>query len=105
MHFMSVCHNMFVSTTFLSEVQFRILLSSVKSPVLYNASSKGTTTHFPFVTLPKCLILKWKEFTTEYVRFEAFTAVIMKTALFVDINTQLIPHRRHITSPLQSPAG
>jgi hypothetical protein len=29
----------------------------------------------------------------------------MKKAVFWDIQTQFIPHRRHITSPLQSPAG
>jgi hypothetical protein len=37
--------------------------------------------------------------------FEVFTAVTMKNAVFSDIKTQFIPHRRHITSPLQSPAG
>jgi hypothetical protein len=29
----------------------------------------------------------------------------MKNAVFRDIKTQFVPHRRHITSPLQSPAG
>jgi hypothetical protein len=29
----------------------------------------------------------------------------MKNAVFWDIKTQIVPHRRHITSPLQSPAG
>jgi hypothetical protein len=29
----------------------------------------------------------------------------MKNAVFWDIKTQFIPYRRHITSPLQSPAG
>jgi hypothetical protein len=29
----------------------------------------------------------------------------MKYAVFWDIKTQFVPHRRHITSPLQSPAG
>jgi hypothetical protein len=40
-----------------------------------------------------------------YVRFEVFTAVIVKNIVFCDIKTQFVPHRRHITSPLQSPAG
>jgi hypothetical protein len=40
-----------------------------------------------------------------YVRFEVFTAVTMKIAVFWDIKTQFVRHRRHITSPLQSPAG
>jgi hypothetical protein len=40
-----------------------------------------------------------------YVRFEVFTAVNMKNVVFWDIKTQLVPHRRLITSPLQSPAG
>jgi hypothetical protein len=39
------------------------------------------------------------------VRFEVVTAVTMKNAVYWDIRTQFIPHRRHITSPLQSPAG
>jgi hypothetical protein len=29
----------------------------------------------------------------------------MKKAVFCDIKTQFVPHRRHITSPLQSPAN
>jgi hypothetical protein len=29
----------------------------------------------------------------------------MKNAVFWDIETQFVPHRRHITSPLQFPAG
>jgi hypothetical protein len=31
-------------------------------------------------------------------------AVTMKNVVFWDIKTQFVPHRRHITSPLQSPA-
>jgi hypothetical protein len=34
-----------------------------------------------------------------------FTAVTMKNVVFWDIKTQFVPHRRHMTSPLQSPAG
>jgi hypothetical protein len=40
-----------------------------------------------------------------YGRFEAFTAVTMKNVVFWDIKTHFIPHRRHITSPLHSPAS
>jgi hypothetical protein len=39
------------------------------------------------------------------LRFELFTAVTMKNAVFWDIKPQFVPHRRHITSPPQSPAG
>jgi hypothetical protein len=39
------------------------------------------------------------------VRSEVFTAVTMKNVVFWDIKTQFVPHRRHITSLLQSPAG
>jgi hypothetical protein len=39
------------------------------------------------------------------VSFEGLTAVTMKNAVVWDIRTQIVPHRRHITSPLQSPAG
>jgi hypothetical protein len=40
-----------------------------------------------------------------YVRFEVFTAVTVKNAVFWDMKTQFVLLRRHITSPLQSPAG
>jgi hypothetical protein len=39
------------------------------------------------------------------VRFEVFMAVILKNTVFWDIKTQFVPHGRHITYPLQSPAG
>jgi hypothetical protein len=39
-----------------------------------------------------------------YVRFEVFTAVTMKNVVFCDIKPQIVPHRRHVTSPLQSSA-
>jgi hypothetical protein len=39
------------------------------------------------------------------VRFDVFTAVTMKNVVFWDIKTQFVLHRRHITSPLHSPAG
>jgi hypothetical protein len=38
-------------------------------------------------------------------RVEVFTAVTMKNAVFWDIKTQFVLHRRHNMSPLQSPAG
>jgi hypothetical protein len=38
-----------------------------------------------------------------YVGFEVSKTVTMKNAVFWDIKTQFVPHRRHITSPLQSP--
>jgi hypothetical protein len=34
-----------------------------------------------------------------------FTAVTMMNAVFWDIKSQFVPHRRHITPPLQSPPG
>jgi hypothetical protein len=39
------------------------------------------------------------------VRFEVFTAVTMKNAIYCDIKTQFVPHRRHIKTPLQISAG
>jgi hypothetical protein len=36
---------------------------------------------------------------------EVFTAVTMKNVVFWDIITRFVLHRRHITSPLQSPAS
>jgi hypothetical protein len=41
----------------------------------------------------------------EGVRFEVFTAVTVKNAVFWDIKTQFVLHKRHITPPLQSPAS
>jgi hypothetical protein len=41
----------------------------------------------------------------KHVICEGFTAVTMKNVVFWDIDTQFVPHRRHITSPLQSPAA
>jgi hypothetical protein len=48
---------------------------------------KFTTTHCPV-----------------HVRSEVLTAMTMKNAVFWDIKAQFVPHRRHITSPLHSPA-
>jgi hypothetical protein len=39
------------------------------------------------------------------VRSQVFTAVIKKNVVFWDIKTQFVLHRRHITSPLHSPAS
>jgi hypothetical protein len=39
------------------------------------------------------------------VSSDVLTAVTMKNAVFWDIKTQFVPHRRHITSPLQIPAS
>jgi hypothetical protein len=36
------------------------------------------------------------------VTSNVFTTVTMKNAVFWDIKTQFLPHRRHITSPLQA---
>jgi hypothetical protein len=40
-----------------------------------------------------------------FVGFEVFTAVTMKNFAFCDIKTQFVLQRRHITSPLHSPAS
>jgi hypothetical protein len=39
-----------------------------------------------------------------YIRFEVFKEVIMKSAVFWGIEARFMRHRRHITTPLQSPA-
>jgi hypothetical protein len=46
-----------------------------------------------------------KEKEYKGVRFEIFTVVTMKNGVFWDIKTQSVLRRRHITSPLQSPAS
>jgi hypothetical protein len=40
-----------------------------------------------------------------HVRFEVFTAVTIKNVFVWDIKAQFVLHRRHITSPLQSPVS
>jgi hypothetical protein len=45
------------------------------------------------------------KYKVDYVKFEVVTAVTMKNVVFWDIKTQFVLHRRHFTSPLQSPAG
>jgi hypothetical protein len=40
-----------------------------------------------------------------YVRFGDLTAVTIKNVVFWDIKTLFVLHRRHLTSPLQSPAS
>jgi hypothetical protein len=40
----------------------------------------------------------------EFLRPEVSTAVTIKNIVLWDIDTQLVPNRRHIMCPLQSPA-
>jgi hypothetical protein len=42
---------------------------------------------------------------TSEERFDVFTAVTMKNAVFWVIKTQFVPHRKHIKYPLQGPAS
>jgi hypothetical protein len=42
---------------------------------------------------------------TDFLDFEVLAAVDMKNAVVWDIKPQFVLHRRHITSPLQSPAS
>jgi hypothetical protein len=59
-------------------------------------SSYFTGTHYFSTTESSRLML---------LRFAVFTAVTMKNAFFWDIKPRIVLHRRHITSPVQSPAG
>jgi hypothetical protein len=54
--------------------------------------------------LASCLGSHWVGYKYT-VRSEVFRAVTMKSAVFWDINCQFVPHRSHITAPLQIPAG
>jgi hypothetical protein len=56
----------------------------------------------PLRYIPVCCHVERKEMI---VRFEIFTAVTMKNVVFWDIKSQFVLHRRHTTSPLQSPAS
>jgi hypothetical protein len=64
------------------------------------------------LTMMNWHVQEMKYFTTQHknmkqscIIFEVFTAVTIKNAVFWDIKTQFVPHRRHITSPLQNPGG
>jgi hypothetical protein len=65
---------------------------------------------YTFISFPQNLYLSGTPQSTPfkqlfaYVRFEVFTAMTMKSVVLWDIKTQFVLHRRHITSPLQSPA-
>jgi hypothetical protein len=39
-----------------------------------------------------------------YDRFEVFMAVTMNNAVFWDVESQFLPHKKRITSPLQTRA-
>jgi hypothetical protein len=66
--------------------------------VTYTAGVRNTE---EMVTCTNCT----DAWVTHCVRYEVLAeAVTMKNVVFWDIKTQFVPHRRHITSPLQSPA-
>jgi hypothetical protein len=56
-------------------------------------------------TVPDNCSQQCKQLDLNSVRFEVFTAANMKNVVFWDIKAQFVPHRRHNTSPLQSPAS
>jgi hypothetical protein len=59
----------------------------------------------PVCTSQETLRLRHRAQPVNDVGFEVFTAVTMKNAVFWDIKSQFVPHRKHITSPIQSRAG
>jgi hypothetical protein len=50
------------------------------------------------------VFIRWAKNKGE-CKIEVSTAVAMKNAVFWDIKTQVVPYRRHISSPLERPAG
>jgi hypothetical protein len=52
-----------------------------------------------------CLRVIQRTAVSILIRSEVFTAVTMKNVVFWDMKPQFVLHRRHITSPLQSPAS
>jgi hypothetical protein len=61
-----------------------------------------------YIYICVCVYTKWMPWlvnTFRDVRFEVFTAVIMKNVVCWDIEAHFVLHRRHITSPLLSPAS
>jgi hypothetical protein len=78
--------------------------STSVSPLSSLSAYGYTFIHFSVTTSILTASLN-KQTKYKVVRFEVFTAVTMKNAVFWDIKTQFVLHRRHITSPLQSPAA
>jgi hypothetical protein len=89
-------------------------LRTYTSCLKFHITSRGTNKHVLNTlrfSLPKQLPVLWHggdwrgRNKISVVRFEIFTAATMKNAVFWDKEPQFVPRRRHITSPLQSPAG
>jgi hypothetical protein len=90
------------STTLFFFLQFQNISCFV--PILF-----FIPVHFSFLSVYRSLYLK-KAFLAYqqiwfHVRFQVFTAVTKKNDVIWGINIKLLPHRRHIKSPLQSPTG
>jgi hypothetical protein len=58
------------------------------------APLRNVSTTLPFLTA-----------ITLHVSLPRQREVLVKSAVFGDIKTQFVPHRTHITSPLQNPTG
>jgi hypothetical protein len=92
--------------------RWRALVNSVMNlRILWNAAklpSGCTTCGFSSGT-QLTILLSVRESAFVYVieisEIWGFTALTTENAVFWDIKTQFLPHWRHITSPLQSPAG
>jgi hypothetical protein len=72
--------------------------SRLRSPVLnavLSGSRAGTELHA--ATCQKSPLTELQT-SPVYVRFEVFTAVTMKNAVFWDIKTKFVPHRKHYVS-------
>jgi hypothetical protein len=67
----------------------------------------SSTCHFPIHLYG--LLLQWLYFLYSWVLYTpccfARAVSTLTVVVFWDIKTQFVPHRRHITSPLQSPAN
>jgi hypothetical protein len=63
--------------------------SGIKDPV----ATSQETNNLSATELSRLMIL----------RFEVFTVIAMKNAVFWDLKAEFVPHRRHITPWLQRP--
>jgi hypothetical protein len=78
-------------------------LAQVNLEQRYSASEHASPAQGDLLQVFRLVIIAVVNKDENCVRFEVFTAVTVKN-VFWDIKTQFIPHRRHITSPLQSSA-
>jgi hypothetical protein len=82
--------------------------TDIKKKIVVNAEIRNGGAIPPFPLTSSCTVsalIKHKENFIYIVIFEVLTAVTLKNVVFWDIKPRFVPHRRHITYPLQISAS